>query len=149
MCADYDQDNYVDGGKCGYTAEQCNTYWVSSKSRKCPSNNELLPTNVGTLRCISDDVQGKRMVLIRIGPWHWCVRVKHGSVSEDATEKVNYSMNIYTIRFIIFTQFRSWCNISCNAHSVASWRHYIIGYSFGAIAAIVVLIRSFLSTKKQ
>ena len=75
------------------------TYWVSSKSRKCPSNNELLPTNVGTLRCISDDVQGEKgWCSLRIGPWHnVCVRVRSmEDVSEDATEKVNYSMNMYT-----------------------------------------------------
>ena len=115
MCADCDQDNYVDGGKCGYTAEQCNTYWVSSKSRKCPSNNELLPTNVGTLRCISDDVQKEKDgAHYALGHGITCACVlKHGSVSEDATEKVNYSMNMYTQYDLSYLHNFSWCNISC------------------------------------
>ena len=155
MCADCDQDNYVDGGKCGYTAEQCNTYWVSSKSRKCPSNNELLPTNVGTLRCISDDVQGEKgWCSLRIGPWHnVCVRVRSmEDVSEGATEKVNYSMNMYTQYDLSYLHnFVVGAILVANAHSVASWRpaHYIIGYSFGAIAAIVVLIRSFFKSTQE
>ena len=56
MCAECNKD---DGGKCGYIPEQCNSYWLSARSKRCPSSGQA-PMNVGNLRCISDDVQGEQ-----------------------------------------------------------------------------------------
>jgi hypothetical protein len=156
MCADCEQND--DGGSCGYTAEQCNTYWVTSKSKKCPSNGEILPTNVGSLRCISDDVQGDQgWCSLRIGPWHnVCVRVRSVEDlpfnAESTEEKTKYNMNIYTQYDLSYIQnFMVGASLVANARFVASWRvaHYVIGFAFGAFAAVVVLIRSVFKSTQE
>ena len=150
MCAECNKD---DGGKCGYVPEQCNSYWLSARSKRCPSSGQA-PMNVGNLRCISDDVQGEQgWCSVRIGPWHnVCVRVNSVQESSNDKEEPKYTMEMYTQYDLSYIQnFIVGASLVANSRFVASWRlaHYVIGFMFGVVAALVVMLRSVVTSAQK
>ena len=144
MCSECSKDAETLGG-CGHMPEHC-AEWGSQKYREC--NIRDFPTNIGTLSCDGD----AGWCAVDVGPWNnVCVRVQDLSPlgkGEDHTYSIGMHTHFdlkYAINFFVGILFVS------QAAWVAEQRHihYVIGYVFGACAAVLFLLHTLLKTSQH